>query len=516
MKVLLRSCFKVSPSDNDTLILRNFLALQESELGFDIPEDIALWNFIRGFVRSHNHTPDIDTLRQHFTRTGETEIVDRLETVLSPLTARTKGDFLKRLEDKAEDRRRRRWEEILKEAAAITAGGITIKEGRDERHLKGPIDAARYVMDKSHDIVAPTLGTRLSGEVTTDGEDFMQEYSRVEADPLAGVGQMTGLQQADVALSGAKRYELWIHAAFTGGLKSTFALNWMYNQAVYYKHDSVIFSLEMPYNQCRRILYSMHSMHEKFKSVRYKLGLQSHPDLSMGLDYQKIRDGVLSPAEKEFLFQHVVPDFNDPANEYGKIHIEVGDPNKADFTVADLRSKSEILFAKAPFATIVVDHVGLMAPRKWSSSTTERINEVIRDLKRLAMSFNRGMGIAVVGLFQINREGYKSAMKRKERTEQARYDLTHLSYANECERSADIVTTTWVDDDLQEVNRVQFQCLKSRDQAPFNIFLARVEWPCRRLLTCHDLPPGTNSSKKGGQEPKDQEDIDAIVNALDE
>jgi hypothetical protein len=517
MKILLRSCFKVNPADNDTLFLRNFLALQESELGFDIPEDIALWNFIRSFVRSHNHVPNIDTLRQHFQRGGETEIVDRLETVLSPVAARTKGDFLKRLEDKADDRRRRRWEEILKEAAAITTSGIIIKEGKEERHLKGPIDAARYIMDKSHDIVTPTLGTRLSGEVTTDGEDFKAEYERIEADPLAGVGQMSGLQQADVALSGAKRYELWIHAAFTGGLKSTFALNWMYNQAIYYRHDSIIFSLEMPYNQCRRIIYSMHSMHEKFKAIRYKLGLQSNPDLSMGLEYQKIRDGILEPAEKEFLFQHVVPDFNNPANEYGKIHIEVGDPEKSDFTVADLRSKCEILFAKSPFATIFVDHVGLMSPRKWSSSTTERLNEVIRDLKRLAMSFNRGMGIAVVALFQINREGYKAAMKRKEKTEQARYDLTHLSYANEAERSADIVTATWTDDDLREVNRVQFQCLKSRDQAPFNIFLARVEWACRRLLTCHDLPPGMEASGGGGgsQSPENQLEIDALMDSLE-
>jgi len=515
MKVLLRSCLRVSPDDNETLFLRNFLALQESELGFDIPEDIAIWNFIRAFVRSHNHVPDLLTLQQHFQRGNETEVVDRLETVLSPLPARTKGDFLKRLEDKAEDRRRRRWEEIMKEAAAISSGGIIIKEGKNERHLKGPIDAARYVMEQSHDIVAPTLGTRLSGEVTTDGEDFKSEYERIEADPLAGVGQMTGLQQADVTLSGAKRYELWIHAAFTGGLKSTFALNWMYNQAVYYKHDSVIFSLEMPYNQCRRILYAMHSMHEKFKDIRYKLGLQSHPDLSVGLDYQKIRDGVLNSAEREFLFNYVVPDLNNPANEYGKIHIEVGDPDKSDFTVADLRSKSEILFAKSPFATIFVDHVGLMSPRKWNSSTTERLNEVIRDLKRLAMSFNRGMGIAVVALFQINREGYKAAMKRKERTEQARYDLTHLSYANEAERSADIVTASWVDDDLREINRAQFQCLKSRDQAPFNIFVARVEWPCRRLLTCHDLPPGEGGGAGSSQEPEDQAEIDALGELLE-
>ena len=53
--------------------------------------------------------------------------------------------------------------------------------------------------------------------------------------------------------------------------------------------------------------------------------------------------------------------------------------------------------------------------------------------------------------------------------------------------SSDIVTASWVDDELIKANRVQFQCLKSRDNAKFEMFLARVEWPCRRLVTCTDL-----------------------------
>ena len=172
---------------------------------------------------------------------------------------------------------------------------------------------------------------------------------------------------------------------------------------------------------------------------------------------------------------------------YGKILVEVADPDKSDFTVADLRHRAEVLHAQTPFRAIFVDHVGLMAPRKWVSSTTERLNEVIRDLKRLAMSFHRGQGTAVVALFQINREGFKTATKRKEKGGTAYYDLTALSYANECERSADIVTASWVDPDLIKANRVQFQCLKSRDQAPFETFQARVEWPPRRILTSREL-----------------------------
>ena len=59
--------------------------------------------------------------------------------------------------------------------------------------------------------------------------------------------------------------------------------------------------------------------------------------------------------------------------------------------------------------------------------------------------------------------------------------------SHNCERSSDIVTASWIDSDLVKSNRVQFQCLKSRDQKPFEIFLGRVEWPCRRVLTCFDV-----------------------------
>jgi hypothetical protein len=241
----------------------------------------------------------------------------------------------------------------------------------------------------------------------------------------------------------------------------------------------------MPYQQVRNIIYTMHTAHEDFAEVRQQLGITSE-----GLNYEKIRDGQLSPDEEKFLKEYVVPDLNGRATvphnnphslspkDYGSIHIEVADPDKSDFTVADLRSRSELIFSKTPFSSIFVDHAGLMASRKKYSSTTEKLNEVIRDLKRLAMSFNRGMGLAVICLFQISREGFKQAEKTG-----GRYNLTHLSYANECERSADIVTATYIDDDLRKIDRAIFQCLKSRDQKPFERTPVRVVFPCRRLVT---------------------------------
>lgn len=518
MRFLLRSTIIASPTDDENLTLRNYLALSESGLGFDVKEDTDIWDFVREFARTHNHCPNVRTVRTHFEGLKQPEAIDRLE-ILMTLNPFFKGDFIKRLEERSDERRVRLVTDLLREAGQIVQTGIEIREGKETKIIRGPIDAIRHLINKSHDIVMPTMGARLSGEITLDGEDFKNEYERVKNDPLAGMGQYTGIKQMDEALRGAKKYELWTHAAFTGGLKSTLALNWAYNQAVYMKYDSCFFSLEMPYVQCRRILYAMHSMHGDLEDVRVRMGIQKRPGPVVGLDYGKIRDGELSDVESEFLLNYVVPDLN--SGKYGKINIEVSDPDKSDFTMADLRSKAEVIYSKAPFNILFVDHFGLLAPRKWVPSTTDRLNEVIRDAKRLAMNFNRGAGMAVVGLFQISREGFKAAEKATEKSEgtynMGPYNLTHLSYANECERSSDIVTASFIDNNLRSQNRVLFQCLKSRDQAPFQNFFARVEWPCRRILTSEELimvaPP--TSSKKGGKNENTVKDtLDEIAGLI--
>lgn len=501
MRTILRSLFVSESTDHASLALRNYFRLLESGLGFDQLEEVIIFKYIRNFVGAYNHVPTAETLKAHFINIQEDEVASHISS-LETFQSKYEGDFENHLSIKVNDLRFRQVSELLKEAGVIATTGLEIKiDGQKEKKIvRGPVEAVRHVIDRSHDIVAPVFGGRLSGEVTTDGDDFRKEYERIEQDPQAGVGHGCGLTQMDRGTGGAKRQELWVHAAFTGGLKSTLMINWAYTQAVGRwskdnkiispRNSSLIFSLEMPYQQVRRMLYSIHSIHDKFKAIRYELGLQEHPDDEVGLPYLHIRDGTLPdwhPNAKKFLFDHVIPDLNDPSNRYGKIHIEVADPDKSDFTVADLRAKAELIYSKSPFRLLFCDHVGLMAPRKWVSSTTERLNEIIRDLKRLSMSFNRGQGMAVIALFQINREGYKRCLKAKEAGRTPVYNLTDLSYANEAERSADIVSACWMDKDLIGENRAQMQCLKSRDGAMFEMFKARVEWPCRRLFACYDV-----------------------------
>lgn len=436
MKTLLRSTFIAAPGDLPDQLLTNFHILNDCSFSFTVDQDVAIWNVIRDFTLSHGHAPRIETLEQHFNHTKEFACADRLNEI-KILEALIRGDFLRRLETLDEDKRSKETRDLLQEANEILQTGKEIQYGREKIILRGPLDAIRHVLDKSHDLVAPLRGAKLSGDAATAGAFLLERYELVKNDPRKGIGQHSGYQYDD--LGGAKRQELWIHAGFTGAGKSTFALNWAYNQAVYYNYSSLFFSLEMHFTQCIMMLYSMHSMHEKFRDIRMQLGLQTNPNNTTGLPYECLEDGKLHefhPNAEIFFRDFVVPDWESMLGQgYGTVHIEVSDPDKFDFSPADVKAKAELIYSKTPFDMIFVDHLGLMDPtdsRLRDKGTTERLNSVIKDIKHLARSFRRGEGIAVVGLFQISREGYKQAVKVKERTGIALYDLTALSYANEC------------------------------------------------------------------------------------
>lgn len=484
----------------------NYLRFKESDLGFTSPQDNNLWSFIDGFASKYGEVPTYVSVRENFERNNDLQTLDRLE-MLEALPPISRGDFVLRLEQKIEDRKKRKVEEILSEAAQISISGIKIKEGREEVFLRGPTDAVKYFVEKTHEIIVPKRSEKLYGNVTEDIQASIKEHELRKNDPHGAQGALFGEQNLD-SLGGARRKEMWIHTAFTGGLKSTLALNWMYNQSVFFKNDSMYVSLEMPYAQCRRILHVMHSFHPKFNEVRCELGMQQVTSIPKGLHYKKVRDGLLDEKEEHFYKEYVLKDLANPDNEYGAMEVHEADPNKSRFVVEDIRQKAERVYTEHPIQTLFVDHAGLLHAKRSHSNFSESQNEVLRDLKRLASGFNQGQGIGVVCLFQINRDGYRQALKNE-----GKYNLTNLAYANEAEKSADIVTAGWVDEDLRKMNRLMVQCLKARDDKPFDDFYLRVEWPCRRLLECAETTLNVQDLEYLGNEI-DQIDPDELENML--
>lgn len=496
MRPLLRSTIVCNISDAPELLLQNLLALDRSGLVPEVREEQVIWDLVRSFARAHQHPPELQTLQAQLADAHDLPAIDYLAQ-MSRDPCKVRGDFLVFMERVVEEQRTSVLLEALRQARAVATTGLEL----DKKMVRGTDAAAHLLRDQLRKVDRAPSGVKLSGEVTSDVAEMRAEYQRAKMTPVTG--NYCGLQQMDTTIRGSKNRELWVHAAYSSHMKSTFALNWAYHLSAFFQSSSVFFSLEMNYEQVRRMIAAMHSFHFKFRDLRHRLGLQPSEKVDVGLDYEKIRDGLLGPSEEEF-YDLVLADLEDERNGYGKIHVEVADPEKPAFRVADIQSRSEAIYAESPFVKVFVDHSMLVDPEGKYSSTNEKLNEVFKDFKKFARGFRRGAGTDLTVLHQINRVGLAGALKKKEAGRLPRYDMTNLSQSSQTEQSADVVTTSWVDEELRAKNLVLFDCLKSRDQAPFMPFYGNVRFPCRRILTCHteipqDLKPEARAGKRSSK-----------------
>jgi len=488
MRTLIRSCIVVKIADAPELLLQNLLALDRSGLEPETPEDKTIWAIVRDFAKLHQHAPDVKTVQLQIQAATDLAALDYLEQLVrEPL--KTRGDFIIYLERKIEERRVSQVVMATMSAKCIATTGLEIEGDKGRKQfLRGTDAALEYLRTELRQVERAPNGAQTSGGVTgaEAAAGLRAEYENAKISPV--IGNLTGLIQIDTTLGGGKNKELWTHAAFSGHLKSTFAANWAYNLAFHYRRSVLYFSLEMTFEQVRRQLTAMHSYHYKFREVRFHLGLQASEDLDAGLDYDKIRDGQLAPAEEEFYLGHVLPDMEDEANAYGKIDIRKPDPDKKRFTLEDLRDAAERSHAETPFTQIFVDHLGLVDSENVRASERDALVEVMKGLHKLAANFRRGAGTSIVGLAQINREGLKTLAKKKETGRLPRYLPVDLFGSSEVEKSSDVITTSYIDDDLSQRGRVFFDCLKARDLRKPDPFLAKVVWASKRILCCDEKP----------------------------
>jgi intein/homing endonuclease len=280
-------------------------------------------------------------------------------------------------------------------------------------------------------------------------------------------GDLTWEQVTSVASRGHEMtYDLSVpeHHTFVANdivtHNTTFALNWCYNLVTRYRTNVVYFSLEMPYEQIRRQIYVLHSAHAKWATMGYQ-----------PLDYRNVRDGELTPEDEEF-YKKVVADF---ASNPEFCEFEIICPDR-DLTIKDIKLEAEMLHKQTEVGLVVIDHGQLVVPVKSSKDYVVELNSIVRDAKKLALHFNHGEKIPVLMLFQINRQGKEEADKNE-----GRYKASSIAYANEVEKSADIITTTYLNDDHRRNGTTVFCNLKDRDNPKFEPFLAKVDFKSRRI-----------------------------------
>jgi len=501
------------PADGDNAkeMLKNYAQLRQSIFYFEQDEDKNIYEFLCDFVKTHSHLPTSKTILEALE--DKIEQADRVRDILNREKPSYHGDFLLLVEKDVDRQRVQKLYKALTETQLIVKQGLELKQGKTVTKLHGAVAASAYLSGILPEIRTPTFGVSDAVGALNAGDDFM---AKLKADREAKVEILpkTGLEPIDKEITGLMKGKLYIMAGFTGQLKSQTSMNFAYHQAIEQGMNVLYFSLEMPKVQCLSMVYSLHSCHPKFKDIRQSLGIQKDPYVTTGLSFKKLqRPKEMTPEEVDFLTTYILPDLKDglAKGRYGEMHIIA---LEGALTVEDLKVKGEEIHQRTPLSVIYIDHAGLMSPaQRGLNSTTEKLNEIMRDLKRLAMSFNSMEGMPVVSLFQLSREGYKKAIKSD-----GGYDLTSLSYANEAERSADLVLATWYGEKQRARNVVKIVTLKNREGGLVEDFEAEISWPSGKirnsLMSAGKSLPAPEEYKgkatKTTKKKKDDDFLDAL------
>ena len=459
-KRILRSIIEIGGSPSSENLRVNFRRLAESGLEWPKPADKTIFKFVLAYFQHHLECPSITVIQDYFREKDDVEVLERVQDILSA-EVYDRTNFIHLLSSLLDDQNKIKAVAALKEAQDIATKGITFGQGKFAVRKEGIRAAIVHATEALYPLVIEDNTAQTRGDLWTDTKAGWEDYQTAKHNKDKAWGRFTGLDEIDSVCHGHKKGELWLHAAFTGELKSTFACNWAYNLATRYRTNVLYISLEMPYIQVRRQLYVIHTTNKRFGNQ----GISP-------LDYRKIRDGELSPSEEAF-YKSALQDL-DSNPEY--CSLETWHPDH-DVTIPDIRTYAEIMHKKKELGILIIDHGGLVEPtRKNFKEYTIALNSILRDAKKLALQFNHGEGIPVLMLFQLNRQGKAEADKAE-----GRYKMSAIAYANEAERSSDVITTTYLNDQHRADGTTLFCNLKNRDNPLFPPFLASVDFSCRRI-----------------------------------
>ncbi len=471
MKRLLRSIIDIKGAITQENLVFNFTKLMNAKIDWGRPDDEKVYKFVYQYFSTQLEMPALRTVKDYFERIDDIEVSERLKDIeAAEFYVRTNYSHL--LTQILEEQNRLRAVALLKEAHDIITRGLEI-EGERKQGIR---DGLTHFTSRMNDLIVPNFNARFRGDVRKDGEEMQKEYLNARLNKNKVWGRFTGIEEIDRACRGAKKGELWVHGAYPGELKTTFATNWCYNLITRYNTNVLYISLEMPYEQVRRNIYTLHAANEKWVDQ----GIQ--PPGYAGLDYRKIRDGELTPdgeptsALEKFYLEQVIPDFNTNTNY---CHFEVLNPER-EMTMADIRMEAELLHRQEEIGFVVIDHGQWVeaAKGKKNKEYTIELNSVVRDAKRFAMRFNNNEGIPVLLLWQINRAGKDEAEKSDPEGE---YKLKAFTYSNEVEKTADVVTTTYLNKNHRENSTTRLSNPKNRDNPPFVPFDAHANLTTRRM-----------------------------------
>jgi replicative DNA helicase len=452
-------------------ILDNLNFLKSTVLKFSLDSHQKIYDYVSEHSLKFVDPPSFTRLKKFFEE--DSEVIDELLKI-SEDDVLYATNFKSLVEELIEEQRKKELVNLLKETNTISETGKKINKND---FLKGPKQAVEYFLHNSINFLKGKSNIRTSGSIKSNSTEAIKDYLETKSSNKFD-GLLTGLPSIDMICRGMRSPELWLVVAYVSELKTTMTMNFAYTQAIEQGKNVQFVSLEMPYKDVRNMFICIHS-------ANLNLWPGSEWDDVYPLNYDDVVDGQLSEREEEF-FNFLCKDLEEN-QDYGDINIYQPDEG---LTMSHLKAWAEIEFRKKPFDIMYLDYIELMKSENPGKDYSLDLNQRIKDLKQFAIHFNDGAGLRIVSAYQANRKGKEHADKND-----GEYRLDALSYANEAERSADVIIYSYLNDELRANNQNKIGCLKNRSRPKFKQFKAKTNLASRKIYEAPDESDLINSDK---------------------
>lgn len=387
------------------------------------PEHLELLTVITDLWKESMTAPSVSVVKE-FLKDDKTflHLDDLLDTCLEasedPLTADDYPHLQMGLE---EEWRKRRLQSTWKQAKQIIISGL--EDPKTHKVWSGAQDAERFLMKQLEFSPVGTGSSQpTSGDVTDLVGRLQTIYNKNEEDRRSGnLGIPIGIPEIESAVM-LKPGDLVGILGFPGQRKSSLCRSMTYN-AVMAGRNVRYTSLEQTIDEEVIFFAMIHSKNPKFNG-------------SYDLSKRKFDRGELTVAERDFLYNDVIPDIRDNKLP-GRL---IFDPGTRPEWPA-LKASAEICQAvQCPLDMWVIDYIAVGA--RGGKDETAMVNSWIRDCKQSALHWADEKGLVIVTPLQGNREGHKRASERG-----GVWDMQGVYQYSEAEKTFDTILSVYMDVD---------------------------------------------------------------------
>ncbi len=472
MKKVFRSILNIKKKGAPTIplneLIKNYREFLASKIEFEDPSFIKMYEWVEAHYREFKEVPSIELMYEKAQAEGEETILVNLKDI-APLVPYWGGDFKAILKEKYHEQSQDNFRSVIEKTWQIAQSGMKQK-GKKKKDLKGIPDAVSYFSGNVKDLLVKAGDVKTEGQIKSapEGAEVRKDYRQRKKEP--SVGLFTNLTKIDDVFRGIKLGDLFIIAAFVAQGKTTLAINMAY-QGICQGMNGLFVTMEMTYSEMRDMINVLHTCNPDWMDSKYK-------NLASKISYSKVRYGELDSLEEEF-FDAATVDFGD-REDFGELIIYQPDEHltPSRFEMELYNAKADLEERGKSLDFVVLDYVGLMIQDKENRYGDFNIdlNNIIKRLKNIGINFDNGRGLRIITPFQVNREGWKDAVKNE-----GVYKLTSLSNANEAERSPDGVIALFMTEEMKKMGSIKFSCLKHRDGENFVPFEANIDFLSRAI-----------------------------------